>query len=149
MKLSWKISLGCLFVLVASACEKDNGTMDAGGPITRYIHGNWQLVKLVTPSQTKVGTQIGYLETMVSGNDQVKDYDHIFHDGQLVASYTWSRGAPVVNASEMTVIMSYDEGVKRFFKIRQEPGQTTLEASGYLTELGTPQDSVKYFYSQK
>lgn len=120
--------------------------MDAEGPITRYVHGNWKLVKIVTASQVKSDTQIGYTETILSGNDQVQDYDRVFRDGKLIASYTWSRTAPIVNESDMTVIISYNEGVKRFFKIRQEPGQTMLETSDYLPELGTARDSIRYFY---
>lgn len=147
MKTSLKIILVCLGFL--SACQKSNSSVDASGPIALRVHGSWKLEKIITPSQTKTGAQIGYEETIQSGNDQVQDYDRVFRDGKLLTTYIWSREAPIVNASDMTVTITYNEGVKRFFKIREDATRRTLEASGYLPELGTAQDSIKYFYTSQ
>ncbi|GAB3908916.1 hypothetical protein GCM10028803_45530 [Larkinella knui] len=143
-------NLVCFIVLsflLPSGCKRENEGFDPGGPITRYLQGRWQLEKIVAPSGTKTGSQIGYTEIIESGNNQVEDYDKIFRNGSLINTYVWSRSAaPILNASDMTVTLTYDNGVKRFFKIKQQPGKTTLETSGYLSQIGAAQDSVKYHY---
>jgi hypothetical protein len=140
-------SLVILTLILPFSCKRGNDGFDAGGPIARYLHGRWQLEKVVTPSGTKTGAQIGYSEIIETGNNQVEDYDKIFRNGSLITTYVWSRSpAPIAQASDMTVTVTYDNGVKRFFKIKQEPGKTTLETSGYLSQIGTAQDSVRYHY---
>lgn len=128
-------------------CKREHEGFDGGGPITRYLIGRWQLEKVVTPSSTRTGAQIGYSETFESGNDQVDDYDKIFRNESLVSTYTWIRSpAPVSNAKDLSMIVSYQGGAKRYFKVRQDPVKTTLEASGYVSQIGSTEDSVRYYY---
>jgi hypothetical protein len=139
-----------LVLTLCLSCKRTDDGFDAGGPISRYLLGRWQLEKVITPSGTKTGPQIGYAEIYEHGNDNVDNYDKVFRDGSLVATYTWLRPpATVSKAQDMTVIVSYwgSAGAKRYFKIRRDPVKTTLEATAYVTELGSAQDSVRYFYT--
>ncbi|GGH42587.1 hypothetical protein GCM10007423_39310 [Dyadobacter endophyticus] len=131
------------------SCERQKG-FDAAGPISSYLSGKWQLEKIVSPTQTKIGEQIGYAEILESGNDQEDDYDRIFKDGKLDTTYIWSRNPGTdSDAKKMTVLVNYEGGIKRFYKIYRQLGKpTTLEASSYLSEVGGAADTVKYYYVQ-
>lgn len=136
--------------LSLTSCNKPSPGFDAGGPITRYLMGKWILEKVVSPSGTKTGDQIGYTEILLCrGEENVGDADKVFRNDTLVVNKIWSRDPwPVADAKKMTVIVTYTDGMKRFYKIYQELGKNpVLEASGYLPEIGTAQDSVKYYYT--
>lgn len=133
-----------------SGCFRDLPEgFDAGGPITRYLGGRWLLVKIVTPSGTKSEGQIPYREVLERGNDNSNDYDKVFRDDSLVATYIWSRvPAPKSDARELTTIVTYQNGMKRYYKMRQtfSPKDDRLEASDYVTELNAPADTIRYHY---
>lgn len=145
-QMIWLISLAIPFF---AGCERQKG-FDAAGPIASYLAGKWKLEKIVSPTQTKAGNQIGYSETLESGNDQEDDYDRIFRDGKLDTTYIWSRNPGTdSDAKKMTVLVNYEGGIKRFYKIYRELGKaTTIEASAYLSEVGGTADTVKYYYVQ-
>jgi hypothetical protein len=128
-------------------CKREHEGFDGGGPITRHLMGRWQLEKVVAPSGTRTGAQIGYSEIVEIGNDQVDDYEKTFKDGSPSATYTRVRSpAPIANAKDMTMTIFYFGGQKRFYKVREDPSKTTLEASAYLTQIGSAQDSIRYHY---
>ena len=131
------------FVLVS--CFGPPEGYDASGPITQYLHGRWKLEKVVTPSGTKTGSQIGYIEIIETGNDGEGNYDKVFRNDSLIATYEWLR-RPIANSSDMTVQVSYVGWVTRYFKIRRGPDRTTLETSGYVSEIGSAEDSIRYHY---
>lgn len=130
-------------------CERQKG-FDAAGPISSHLVGKWKLEKVVSSTQTKVGEQIGYSETLECGNNQENDYDRIFRDNILDTTYVWSRiPGTDSDAKKMTVLVNYRGGIKRFYKIYRELGKaTTLEASAYLPELEGSADTLKYYYVQ-
>lgn len=132
-------------VLLASCIGPQEG-FDAGGPISRYLLGRWQLEKVVAPSGTKMGTQIGYTEIIETGNDRSRDYDKVFRNDSLIATYEWLRTPYSASTSKMTVTLSYTGWVTRHIKIRRGPDRTTLETSGYVSEIGSAEDSVRYHY---
>lgn len=137
-------------VLLLSGCFRDSPEgFDPGGPISRYTVGRWKLVKIVTPSGEKDGSKLAYSEILERGNDQVHDYDKVFRNDSLVTTYLWLRTpAPVSNTSDMTIIVNYDNGMKRFFKFKEGPTLKTekLETSGYVPEIGSKQDTIRYHY---
>ena len=139
-----------LTILLPISCIRDLAEgFDEGGPIVRYLGGRWQLKKVVTPSGEKTGTQIGYREILERRSNDIQNYDKIFRDDSLVATYVWLRTpAPTANARDMTVIVNYDDGTKRFYKIFRgpDPKDDRLEATGYLTQIGSAQDTVRYHY---
>jgi hypothetical protein len=137
-----------LLLALCLGCKKTDDGFDASGPITQYLIGRWQLEKVVTPTSTKTGAQIGYTEVLEHGNDNVENYDKVFHNESLVASYTWLRSpTAVAKARDMTVLVYYWGGSQRYFKIRRDPVKTTLEATAYVEAVGSVQDSVRYFYT--
>jgi hypothetical protein len=141
------LMLFIVLILVVSGCERDNG-FDAGGPITRHLKGRWKLDRIVTPSQTKIASQIGYTEIIESGNNSVEDYDKVFRDDLLVATHIWTRNpAPITNAKNMTITLNYFDRSKRFITITGAD-LSTYQASAYLPEIGSKQDTVKYYYSR-
>jgi hypothetical protein len=141
------ISLIIAVLPLVIGCKREHEGFDAGGPITRYLIGRWQLEKVVAPSGIRTGAQIGYSEIVEIGNDQVDDYEKTFRDGALTANYTWVRlPAPVANSKDKTMTISYSGGQKRFYKIREDASKTTLEASAYLVQVGGVQDSIRYHY---
>jgi hypothetical protein len=85
--MRYLVSLITLTFLLPLSCKKQNESFDAGGPVTRYLHGRWQLEKIVAPSGTKSGPQIGYTEIIESSNNQVEDYDKVFRNGSLITTY--------------------------------------------------------------
>jgi hypothetical protein len=146
-KLIINLSFLMLILFTQLSCKREHEGFDAGGPITRHLLGRWQLEKVVGPSGTRIGAQIGYSEIVEIGNDQVDDYEKTFKDGSLTVTHTRVRSpAPVANAKDMTMTMFYFGGQKRFYKVRQDPSKTTLEASAYLNEISSVQDSIRYHY---
>lgn len=143
------IGLFAIMIPLTISCKKENPGFDPGGPVTGYLMGSWQLEKVVSPSGTKTGTQIKYSEIVEIGNDNVEDFEKTFRNGSLVVTYTRLRTPPPIsNAKDLTMTIFYFGGKKRYYKVRQDPSKTTLEASDYLTEIGSPQDTVRYFYSR-
>ncbi len=138
-----------LVLLALGSCKKDD-SMTPAGPLSMYLMGRWKLDKIVTPTQVKLADRLGYTEILEVGNDQIEDYEKIFRDEKLIVTYERSRNVyPVASAKNMTVAITYWGGLKRFYKILNtaKPGEFRLETSAYLPEIGTPQDSVKYYYS--
>ncbi|GHB71269.1 hypothetical protein [Persicitalea jodogahamensis] len=132
------------FVLVS--CFGPPEGYDAGGPITQYLHGRWKLEKVVTPSGTKTGFQIGYIEIIETGNNGEGNYDKVFRNDSLIATYEWLRTPYSASTSNMTVTLSYVGWVTRHIRIRRGPDRTTLETTGYVSEIGSAEDSVRYHY---
>lgn len=141
------LSFLMLVLSIQFGCKREHEGFDGGGPITRHLIGRWQLEKVITPSGTRTGAQIGYSEVVEIGNDQVDDYEKTFKDESLTTTYTRVRSpAPVANSKDMTMTIFYFGGQERFYKIREDPNKTTLEASAYLTKIGGTQDSIRYHY---
>ncbi|GAB3893290.1 hypothetical protein GCM10028803_07260 [Larkinella knui] len=134
-------------LFLAIGCKKDNG-FDAGGPVTSYLLGKWQLEKIVSPSGTKVGPQIGYSEMVEIGNDGSGDYEKLFRNGSLLFTDSWLRSpAPVASSKNLTITVFYFNHGKRFFKLTGKGDTRTMEASDYIPEAGARPDTVRYFYS--
>jgi hypothetical protein len=143
-KVFLKLTL-LLSLVQCLGCEKDS-LRDIGGPIERYLKGRWELEKVVTSTRTLTGSQIGYREIVESGNDGTKDYDKVYRNDTLIATYDWMRVPPTGSSAKMEVTINYWPNIKRFHKIKRNPGLTTVETSGYLTDIGGAQDTVRYFY---
>lgn len=147
----YRYKLVILCWLLLTGCDKPRPGFDAGGPIAQHLKGNWKLDKTVSPSGTKTGIQIGYSEILESSNEGDGDFDKVYRNDTLVNTYFWSRDPwPVADADKMTVLVTYRGGLKRFFRIFRELGKDdVLVTSAYLSEIGSVQDSVKYYYSRK
>ncbi|SEI70030.1 hypothetical protein SAMN04487995_1774 [Dyadobacter koreensis] len=147
----YRYQLIILFWLLLGSCNKPSPGFDTGGPITQYLLGSWKLDKVVSPSKTKIGNQIGYTNTFESSNEGNGNFDRVYRNDTLIDTYFWSRDPwPIADATKMTVLVTYRGGLKRFFKIYRELGKDdVLETSAYLSEIGSAQDSVKYYYSRK
>ncbi|RZK97159.1 MAG: hypothetical protein EOO89_33415, partial [Pedobacter sp.] len=112
------IGLFVVMIPLTISCKKENPGFDAGGPVTSYLIGSWQLEKVVAPSGTKTGSQIKYCEIVEIGNDQVEDYEKTFRDGSLMATYTRLRTPPPVsNSKDLTMTIFYFGGKKRYYKV--------------------------------
>ncbi|WP_244822809.1 hypothetical protein [Dyadobacter pollutisoli] len=135
-------------LLTAGRCDPPEG-WDAGGPIEMYLHGMWKLIKVVTPTDTLIGSQIGYNEIL---NNTYKDgigYDSTFRNDTVFAVHIRLKNPlPVSKTKDMTILMYYRGGLQRFHKIIRTNYITTLETSDYLKEVGTDADSVKYIYGR-
>lgn len=140
-----------LFFLISWSCEKDNG-FTSSGPISGYLMGKWKLTKIVSPKMMKIDNQIGYIETLEIGNDNYYDFEKTYKDGILSQTYIRSKSRNAdMSAKNMTVLMRYSGNEERFYKIinYNVAGKLflELEASAYLTQVGSLQDTVKYYYS--
>lgn len=135
-----------VLILSTTSCIKEREGFDGGGPISRHLSGTWQLEKVVTPSGAKVGSQIGYTEIIETGNDGRANFDKVFKNDSLIATYGWLRSPFSSSSSDMTVTVSYDNWTTRHFKIRLGPDRITIETSGYVSEIGSVEDSVRYHY---
>jgi hypothetical protein len=147
----YRYTLVILCWLLLISCNKPTPGFDNNGPISQYLMGNWQLEKVVLPSKTRAGTQIGYTEVLVTGNDGDGNFDKVFRNDTLIDTHFWSKDPwPVADAAKMTVLVTYRGGLKRSFKIYRELGKDdALEASSYLPQTGSALDSVKYYYKRK
>lgn len=137
----------CL-LLIAGRCQRDDGWAP-GGPITMYLLGTWELEKVVTPTKTLVGSQIGFSEKLIIKYSE----DHIentFRNDTLIGTEVWRiNPAPIAKTKDMTVSVTYRYGLKRLYKMHRTVSQPTIiEASAYLPELGGEADTVKYFYRE-
>jgi len=147
MRHSFKLL--CFFLFGAS-CERDNG-MIAGVPIAVDLIGTWNLEKVVTPTLSLSGAQIGYKEVLKSGHEIDDEVERVYRNDTLFAKHIWTRVPGTVSKTKtMTVQVTYrGTGLKRLYKIKNQTGQPTiLEASAYLPELGGAADTVKFFYKQ-
>lgn len=138
------------FILLGASCNRDNG-MIGGVPIEVDLMGTWNLEKVVTPTGSFSGAQIGYKEILVSGHEVDDEVERIYRNDTLFSKHIWTRvPGTTAKAKDMTVLVTYRGGsLKRFYKIRRKLGEpTTLEASAYLPELGGAADTVKSFYRQ-
>lgn len=138
-----------LLLLISWSCEEDNG-FTSSGPVSMYLMGKWKLNKIVSPKSVKIDSQIGYTETLEIGNDNFNDFENVFKDGQLIKTYNRSRSrSPEMSSKNMTVLMRYSGNEERFYKIidGNVAGKVSLEASAYLKQVGSLQDTVKYYYS--
>lgn len=137
-----------LFLLTFWSCE-DNG-FTSSGPISGYLSGKWKLTKIVSPKSVKIEGQIGYAEILEIGNDNYYDFEKVYIDGKLLQNYTWDRSRNAdMSVKNMTVLMRYSGNTERFYKILNwnVEGKQSLEASAYLKQVGSVQDTVKYYYS--
>jgi hypothetical protein len=137
----------CL-LLISGRCQRDDG-WTPGGPLTMFLLGTWELEKVVTPTKTLTGNQIGFSERLVIKYSE----DHIentFRNDTLIGTEVWRiNPSPIAKTKDMTVLVTYRYGLKRFYKLHETVSQPTiLEASAYLPELGGEADTVKYFYKE-
>ena len=144
------IIFGLILISLATwSCEGDNG-FTSSGPISGYLMGKWKLTKIVSPKSVKTDNQIGYVETLEIGNDNYYDREKVYIDGKLMQTSTWDRSRDAdMSAKNMTVLMRYSDNTERFYKIlnSNDAGKISLEASAYLKQVGSTQDTVKYYYS--
>ncbi|GAB3162706.1 hypothetical protein GCM10027291_00900 [Telluribacter humicola] len=102
---------------------------------------------MITPTRTLTGSQIGYKEIVESGNDGNGNYDKVYRNDTLIKTYDHTRvPGPTGSAARMEVTINYWPDIKRFHKIKRNPGLTTVETSGYIPEIGGAQDTIRYFY---
>ena len=137
-----------LLLPISWSCE-DNG-FTSSGPVSGYLSGKWLLTKIVTPKTVKIDNQIGYVEILEIGNDNYYDREKVYIDGKLMQTSTWDRSRNAdMSAKNMTVLMRYSDNTERFYKILNwnVEGKQSLEASAYLKQVGSVQDTVKYYYS--
>lgn len=137
-----------LLLPISWSCE-DNG-FTSSGPVSMYLMGKWKLTKIVSPKSVKIDNQIGYIETIEIGNDNINDFEKVYKDTVLVQTYTRDRSRnPDMSAKSMTILMRYSNNTERFYKILNwnVEGKQSLEASAYLKQVGSVQDTVKYYYS--
>ncbi|SKB44874.1 hypothetical protein [Dyadobacter psychrophilus] len=149
MKYLEKFVVIVFVVAFTGSCDRKDDLF-AVGPLAIHLGGTWILEKIVTPTRTLTGAQIGYREKRVDQHEGDDDVERIYRNDTLFAKYIWARNpAPISNKKNKTVLMSYRGGLKRFFKITKQSGKPSiLEASDYLPEIGTARDSVKFFYTQ-
>ncbi|MBD2705749.1 hypothetical protein IC229_34405 [Spirosoma sp. BT702] len=140
-----RISAPLFLLLVATGCKKNIG-FDAGGPITQYLIGKWSLEKVVSPTGTKLGSQIGYTEVVEIGN-QNGNYDKVFRNDTLLFTDRWlNTPAPEANAKTMTITVFYFSHGKRLFKHTGAGEHRMIEASAYLPMNNAQPDTIRYFY---
>jgi hypothetical protein len=137
-----------LFLPISWSCE-DNG-FTSGGPISGELSGKWKLTKIVSSKSIKIDNQIGYTEIIEIGNDNVNDFEKIYKDDKLFKTYYRDRARTAdMSAKNMTVLMRYSGNKERFYKILNwnVAGKVSLEASDYLEQVGSVQDTITYYYS--
>ena len=137
-----------LLLPISWSCE-DNG-FTSSGPVSMYLMGKWKLTKIVSPKSVKIDNQIGYIETIEIGNDNINDFEKVYKDTVLVQTYTRDRSRnPDMSAKNMIILMRYSNNTERFYKILNwnVEGKQSLEASAYLKQVGSVQDTIKYYYS--
>ncbi len=137
-----------LLLPISWSCE-DNG-FTSTGPISIYLMGKWKLTKIVSPKSVKIDNQIGYIETIEIGNDNINDFEKIYKDTTLLQTYIRDRSRnPDMSSKNMTILMRYSNNTERFYKILNwnVEGKQSLEASAYLKQVGSVQDTIKYYYS--
>ena len=136
-----------LLFLATISCEKDNG-FTAAGPVGMYLVGKWELKKIENTKTSKIINQFGYVEILENGNDNIDDYNKIYRDGILINKYIRARSRGTeMSAKNMTVLDRYRDNKERFYRIINGNSQNiSLEASGYVEQVGSTADTLKYYY---
>ena len=136
-----------LLFLATISCEKDNG-FTAAGPVGMYLVGKWELKKIENTKTLKIINQFGYVEILENGNDNIDDYNKIYRDGILINKYIRARSRGTeMSAKNMTVLDRYRDNKERFYRIINGNSQNiSLEASGYVEQVGSTADTLKYYY---
>lgn len=85
---------------------------------------------------------------MENGNNNIDDYSKIYRDGLLVKTHILARSRGIeMSAKNMTVLDKYTDNTVRFYRIINGNSQyVSIEASGYIEQIGTPADTLKYYY---
>jgi hypothetical protein len=134
--------------LMAGRCEPPDGWFYSG-PMRPYLTGKWRLQQVVTPTDTLIGSQIGYNEVLSYTHDSKIGLDSIFRNDTLFAVHVRLQHMnPVLNNDSMNVLIYYEGGLQRFQKVILNDYMTKLEASDYLKKVGSDADSVKYIYGR-
>lgn len=149
MKYLEKFVVIVFVFLFNCGCDRTDDLF-AVGPLSAHLVGTWILDRIVTPTRTLTGAQMGLSEKMVHQNEDGDDVERIIRNDTLYAKHICARNpAPISSDKHKTVLMSYRGGLKRFYKITKQSGKPDrLEASDYLPAIGTAADTVKFFYKQ-
>jgi len=75
-----------LFPFILLSCE-DNGSTSTG-PISIYLGGKRNLIKIVSPKSVKIDTQNGYGEILKIGNNNYYDREKVYMDRKLAQTFT-------------------------------------------------------------
>jgi hypothetical protein len=120
MKYRKEILRNCCFTLLAitvfSCAEHDEAKIK--NTITNHI------ISAIDDGYC-VGTAVAFYD---NGHEQhfSYGYDRIFKDDILDTTYVWSRiPGTDSDAKKMTVLVNYQGGIKRFYKIYRELGKAT------------------------
>ena len=142
-----QIAIILLFLATISCEETDNGFTSAG-PVSMYLIGKWELKKIENIKTSKIINQFGYVEILENGNDNIDDYNKIYRDGILINKYIRARSRGTeMSAKNMTVLDRYRDNTERFYRIINGNSQNiSLEASGYVEQVGSTADTLKYYY---
>ena len=142
-----QIAIILLFLATISCEETDNGFTSAG-PVSMYLIGKWELKKIENIKTSKIINQFGYVEILENGNDNIDDYNKIYRDGILINKYIRARSRGTeMSAKNMTVLDRYRDNKERFYRIINGNSQNiSLEASGYVEQVGSTADTLKYYY---
>ena len=143
------IAIILLFLLIISCEKTDNGFTDAGEPVSVYLIAKWELQKVENTKNPKVNIQLDYKERLENGNENGEDYSKIYKNGILVQTHIRARSRGIeMSAKNMTVLDKYRDNTMRFYRIINGNSQNvSIEASGYVEQVGSPADTLKYHYS--
>ena len=152
MKSSAKGLVTSYLLLVASAltsCEPQEGFIH-GRPASGVLMSDWRLDSIVTPTGKMRGKDIGYSELLRIKSENRQQYEKTFHNDSLVNTQYWTANPPpVIDTKKVTFYITYRYKLKRFYKIRLvTSAPDIMEATGYVNNFGSKQDSVRYFYTQ-
>jgi hypothetical protein len=142
------VAIGSIF-LMAGMCKPREGWR-AGEPITTELMSTWKLEKVVTPTQTISDNKLDYSEVLKIGYDGAYHVENTTRNDTLVNTQYWGfHPGPQAKTKDLTILVTYRYGLKRFYKLHETVSQPTiLEASAYLPDLGGEADTVKYFYKE-
>ena len=76
--------------------------------------------------------------------------DQTYRNDSLVNTQYWTiNPRPVVQDADNSILITYRNGLKRFYKLRFHVGSpSNLEATDYVDEVGSAMDTVKYYYTE-
>lgn len=145
-----KLIVIILLFLLTISCEKnDNGFTDGGEPVSVYLIAKWELQRIENIKNPKINIRLDYKEILENGNENGEDFSKVYKNGILMQTHIRARSRGIeMSAKDMTVLDKYRDNTVRFYRIINGNSQNvSIEASGYVEQIGSTADTLKYYYS--
>jgi hypothetical protein len=141
-------SIGLFYVLTLSSCQPCKNV------VSLQLKQKWKIVKVVSKGQYPVPIN-NNLSIMFEMDSTMTSYYERIYLNNVLSSSTKIDSKNVVgtlvnctNSDNGTVTIQYPNGTVRKYFVSSDSNANTMEATGYVTTLGSTSDTLRYYYER-